>query len=147
MSLVILPTSDILREYQHFETAFDSFHHEGLKGAVRNMVVMSDDLGVGHRPYAEICDDILSRKNDLIELIVNEYLNTPEAQFWLHTKGYSNQMQIEAMAQALYQSVVEMMTCFFARKVFDINKQQTEWVGDDLLIEVTDLEQNTIGAN
>jgi hypothetical protein len=117
----ILPTGNILNEYKKYENLF-SFYHDGLRGIIR-------DLILAHDKKVTIMEDI-------IEKIIWEYNNSPDASFRRATDSTNNrdEIMIEIIAELISFAVIEMMDAIFMGKQIDVIEKSHRWVENDLII-------------
>lgn len=139
MPSVALPTAGIVHEYRDCEALF-SFYEDGLKGLIRDMVLVSDSRPPMHKPTAEeIKQEFLD--SGLPERIMTQYAQSPDARFLAHTGNTTHEAFIEMAAEVIYQSVVEMMNSLFLRLVYEVRKQRWSWIGNDLVVSMRILER------
>lgn len=127
MALYVLPTGEIIREFKNFEEMF-SFYEEGIKGVVRDMVLLSDDITPG--------DPKSSTTQGLLDKILREYMNSPEAVIQHLLENTSAANFVEFISEALKMMVQDMMRRLFTNALYEISKTEWQWIASDLVIKV-----------
>lgn len=140
MPKVILPTGDLLRNYRALEPMFSFYspgagEEGGLRGLVRDMVLTADEA-TGPPPHFQAVFKKAIQDSGVLEKVMRDYADSPEGRFVFHTGRGHESSQVEMTAEALYEAVLEMMSAIFMRAVYEISKQDWQWLGDDLVATV-----------
>lgn len=138
MIAVVLPTAGLVREYADFDQLF-SFYEDGLRGLIRDMVLLSDlHAPTEQTSAAEYVRELAS--DGLVEKVLREYSDSPDARFLFHTSSRTREIEVEIAVEMIYQSVMEMMNALLMRAVYEVCKQKWSWLGNDLIAHLTVLE-------
>lgn len=147
MLQVILPTSELLRDHQELEQMFafypgDENEPGGLRALIRDMVLVAADENqeqlkkAVHGAFRQAI-----QSNPLIEKVMRDYAMSDDARIMFHMgSGTSHESSVEINAELLYQRVLDMMSRIFMRAVYEVSKQEWQWVGDDLVATVNVLD-------
>jgi hypothetical protein len=141
MPKVVLPTAEILKTFKDFEHLFD-FYEDGLKGVVRDMVFTADTFQAQPDRVRDAFKQAL-QNSGLIEKIMRDYSMSPEAQFHFHVGSHTQESAVEIAAQCIYVVVLQTMSNLFMRAVYEISKQEWDWVGQDLIASVQVLDNGS----
>lgn len=138
MPKVVLPTADLLKDFAHLERMFD-FYEDGLRGLVRDMVLTADAVDTPSSRVEDAFKQAL-QNTGLIEKVMRDYAHSADARFNFLTGTGSEQIEVEIAVEHIYQIVLEMMAQLFRRAVYEICKQEWQWLGDDLVAKVDVLD-------
>lgn len=151
---VALPTTDIVRNFKEFDRLF-SFYEGGIKGVVRDTVLLSAAWVLDHPSW--IFDREIMRypglvahydtkhpittaypviADGLLEKIMRDYANSPEAMMQRFSENTSSENYVEIVAEMIDRAVGEMMNTLFRSSVYDICKTEWQWIGDDLVAKI-----------
>ena len=136
----ILPTAEIVRNFKEYEPLF-SFYDEGLRGLVRDMVMLSDM----HAAPEETRSTGFKRElgsDGLLEKVLRDYGHSLDAMFAHHIGVPNKAPFVGALVELIYQHVVEMMSAYFRREPYEVCKQQWEWLGSDVIVGISFLERD-----
>lgn len=135
MVYVALPTRDIVRHFKDFERLF-SFYEEGIKGLVRDTVLLSSAWVLGrnisiqpYSPHPVVADGLL-------EKVMRDYASSSEAMMQRLSENTSAEAYVELVTEMIDRAVGEMMYTLFVSSVYDVSKTEYSWVGDDLVIKM-----------
>lgn len=138
MAKVILPTSELLSFLTTFQELF-SFYEDGLRGLVRDCVLLSDSvtqydrLSIREFSPAQIDPDFAKK-------VMREYEESPSAMFLRMTENTNSYHAAEMALEYIHDAVVDMVKSTFGPAVFDISKGWHHWHCNDLVIEVVFLD-------
>lgn len=131
MIKILLPTAEIIRDHGRHE-GFFNFYEEGLRGVVRDMVLMSDDSIFS----TSIPQRQLNVSEGLIQKILREYQNSPEAVMQRYLENTTYESYVELIAEMIADSVHDMMRSIFVSAVYDVSKTEWDWLGNDLITRI-----------
>lgn len=147
MSLVILPTSEIIRELEQFDDMF-SFYDSGIRGVVRDNILQSDlsDISEAQVLRTNSIPPWIRKLNDRI---VFEYSNSYQAIRQHYLENTSDELYVEMIAEYANALVFEMLNTVFMKNNLNILSYKWayidgkwtrvdawRWVGNDLLVQV-----------
>lgn len=135
MALVILPTSEIIRDLESFDEMF-SFYDNGIRGIVRDNVLQSDLSHISEVPVLRT-NAIPHWIQKLNDRIVFEYTNSHQAIRQHYLENTSDTLYVELVAEYVNALVFEMLKTLFVQSHLDIQTTGWRWIGNDLLIRVT----------
>lgn len=113
----ILPTAPILQDRSELDEAF-FFYEGGFAGVVSTLITCYDQ----------------DESSQVIEQIMQEYMQTPEAKLEQLLGKRVRQNMLEMLLECLKEEVDCLMYRFFSRVSLSIEKQQYDWIGKDLVI-------------
>lgn len=134
MSLVILPTTEIIQEVGQFDELF-SFYDDGIRGVVRDNVLHSDLSEISELPVMRTPSNPYWIQK-LNERIVFEYCNSPRALNLYYTENTCEDMYVELIAEWVNVLVFEMLKTLFVRSDLDILTRDWYWIGNDLVVKI-----------
>jgi len=131
ITFLIIPIFEILNDHQESEQLF-YFYDDGLRGVVRDIILFSSgcefkNLHPNKRAGADEC---------VVEKILRDYYNTPEATLSRFTDNIDMEVYIEVIAQSIAISVEELLRALIPRIVYEFSKTEFQWLGDDLLLKM-----------
>lgn len=150
MSLVILPTFDLLTEHLTYDTLFEMFIPGGIKSVVRDAVFMTSFKE--HNPYRDyarslqshhcaLVDYVLKRFDEFMQvrtqLIYDEehHLGTTRHSFEIG-EYMTNLTELELVTNSIDDAVALMMQDLFRSKPYHISERDSYWAERDLIIGV-----------
>lgn len=137
MAKVILPTSEVLGFLSHFQELF-SFYEDGLRGLVRDCVLLSDGVGSQRVSMREFGSSVIDP--DFASKVMREYAQSPSAMFLSVINNSGAYHSAEMALEYVHDLVIDMVKATFGPAVYDISKTWHHWHSDDLVIEVVFLD-------
>lgn len=153
MIQIILPTGELLHDYKYLEEMFAFYQSEGqetsgLKALVRDMVLLADQDGlIVQKDNGRVRNAFKHalRTHPLVEKVMRDYANSAEARFLFRIDdGKDQSSNVESNVEILYERVLDMMSAIFMRTVYEVSKQEWEWVGDDLVTTVQIIDKGVL---
>jgi hypothetical protein len=123
---LILPTADIVREYETAERTF-SFYEDGLRGVIRDLILYSN-TGKGSGNYIQ-------------DKILREYSNTPEAVTSRIMENFMTEIYVETLVEVIFNSVSIMMQTLLPHVAHSISVTEHQWNCNDLIIKIKNLDE------
>lgn len=143
MRRLIVPTSDLVREFWHCEPLL-CFYDEGVRGLIRDTVLLNCGVPAGsfslHRRRKE--PPLFS--DGLLDHVLGEFERSLEVRFLENTlpqRAESASFAVEAVVEAIDEAVARMMREFLLRDIYEICKTRWQWIGYDLLVMVQVLDR------
>ena len=136
--ICILPTAEIIKDHRQYDELF-CFYMEGIRGLVRDIVLCSD-YGNFHRIACGHQDGKITHASGLIESVMRMYNNSPEAMLNYYLEKTSCSSYVESVVEMLDDAVTAMMAPLVKQRPFNVNKQEFEWIGNDLMIKINLVE-------
>lgn len=132
---LMLPTTELIREHQRFDPLF-CFYHEGIKGLVRDIAVLSDG-GALYTPH--------NVKDLILEKVDEEYEVCFDSRYNDHTLPpnfeYPSLAVIELITERLVEDIVQMMQCLLHQRYeVSFDHRDQVWIADDLVVLIKDVE-------
>lgn len=147
MSLVVLPTEDIVAANMAFDPLF-FFVPEGVMGVVKEAVHSTSFRS----RRTDRTDPYLTSQSQLAENIIRAYEQYLDEQL-MRVQSYEapderfrNEMiakyvvdtaQIEYVIKSIEEEVAAMMHLLFKTALFDIREEQTRWLQRDLIVWIS----------
>jgi hypothetical protein len=130
----ILPTGDIVREFQRDDWLF-GFYDDGIKGLVRDVVLLQGDHNTRHAAFRDPEDAVLLA---LLENVIQQYENSLEYRFLENTLRHCHPtFMVEMVVLGVDHAVSRMMREFFAGRPYDVCKSRWQWLGNDLITTIS----------
>lgn len=140
MAKFILPTNDILRELEHLEHMF-VFYEGGIRGVIKDTVLLSNAWELTHYSSAKHDGIRPITAHGLVDKIIRDYENSPNAIFLHYSENTRGSVHVELASELIDNAVSDMMSLIFKHLVYDVCKTQWEWIGNDLLTNISIYEQ------
>lgn len=146
MSLVVLPTEDIIIAKSIFEPTF-FFLEGGMKDVIREAVIATSWHGrksvPTHHFFAKsspLVEDMLCAYHAYMEML-EERIRNYEVEGSRHdasiaAKYLVDTMEIECVVREIEEEINELMQRLFRSKLYDIRDENTRWLNRDLVIDV-----------
>jgi hypothetical protein len=124
--LVILPTEDIVREYQQFDDLF-VFYENGIKGVIADAILLNEML----------TSDLHGiRGTKIVDKVLREYTNSIQAYNNYYRENTNVVTFIELIVENIMISVNEMFYCLFRNQTYFPSKVESRWHGNELIARI-----------
>lgn len=149
MSLVVLPTEDIIIAKSQFDPTF-FFLENGVQDAVREAVLATSFRA---RKAINVCH-LFTKSSPLVEMLLHSYhLHMEELERQIRNyeiegsrhdthiaaKYLVDTLEIECVIREIEEEVNELMDRLFRSRLYDIREEHTRWLNRDLVIDVHSL--------
>lgn len=140
MSIIILPTNDLVTECQSYETVF-RFLAGGVKDVVFDAVLMTSwqDRFRNYRSHHEGRLGLVGYMLDQYENYLTRYYDglSAEDRREAVTDNYlSESANIELLTMTIEDAVQEMMEDIFRTKLYNVLAEGHRWIARDLVVNV-----------
>lgn len=142
MRKLIVPTSDLVREFWHCEPLL-CFYNEGVRGLIRDTVLLSSSVPADSYSLHRRRKDAPLFSDGLLDHVMGEFERSLDLRFlenMLPRRAESACFAVEAAVEAIDEAVARMMRQFMQREVYEICKTRWKWIGYDLLVIVQVLD-------
>lgn len=119
MLAVILPTSDVLRQFDEYELLF-CFHENGVKGIIEKFILVNQNK--------ECLDELFAE-------ILLKYHHSPEVIF-LHGVEKAT-FYLEILLELIEIAISEVMNSMFKNLTYTLTEKDVTWIGNDVKINLT----------
>jgi hypothetical protein len=133
-TIFVLPTADIVREYQDFDPLF-VFYEDGIRGVIRDSILLSEGWSVKPTRYREV-QSWRDTRTRFLEKVLRDYSNSPEAVLTRLLENTSAEMYVELVTEDIMRRVMGMMHDVFRHLVYDVSKAEWKWIGNDLATRI-----------
>lgn len=135
--IFVIPLSDLVRSLDHFEETLQ-FYPGGLKGVIRDTMPLVD----GRRIMRYRAGGFISERETItlpliLDKVVNEYENTPEAVVTRIMENTTAAPFIELLVEKVYREVQLVMGSMFGFIPVTVSPDEGCWLGDDFVAWVT----------
>ena len=130
--IIILPTADIVREFEDYESVF-CFYDEGLRGVIKDIVL-----------YNTVTDTTGEQTSMLVQDVISVYEHSLYVRYLENTLSISQpEICIEMMVIQLESAVSKMLKALFVKELqrYRWDRSSYEWLGNDLITRIKLREQ------
>ena len=133
MPRFVLPTGDIIREFESYEELF-YFYEDGVRAVVRDMLLLNHGNLLPTLPLYSYDPD--TNLWAFRQRLVEEYDRTMDVRATENMLHEYRGLQLEHALGEIDAEVTRMLKGYFRNQIYEIIQDGWKWLGDDLVVRM-----------